>query len=415
MDPDYAGGGYDEYFGDNPPGALDCHSPDSTWILLGVYRQEFYQFIEQISKHLWSYNDAEYAIANYGLAYMTNNGCTYLGYDEYGTPLYSEVRPMESGYYQMGLYSDAKCITLNTKTQYTYDNFATAYSDMEYTLSSLNSIYSNYRYCTSCVDYPTYQDGYFIGDDGTDDGDLINQCWKFYSHNSYNCDGDCLSMGSAQNSMTWISYGGKQFGRLFDGQNSLGGSVATSSSANGASSGGGGGGTTTIASSMLKSDRFKANLFVTACGIVLISTFLAFAVSRGSGRSSRRRKVRSSSSDGRSRSRSRRLLDVDGDAGGGVTSPTSSSSSRRPTSSRPSSRSSGLARLTSSSGGGSDGRSVRNSSKRSSSDGKERSKSKREGVSSSTRKEGSSSSRMEGSSRRDAGGGSGDYIPPSTY
>jgi len=321
-----------------------------------------------------------------------------VGYDEYGTTLYSEVRPMEGGYYQMGLYSDAKCITLNTKTKYTYDDFATAYSDMEYTLTSLNSIYADYRYCTSCVDYPTYQDGYFIGDDGTDDGDLINQCWKFYSHDSYNCDGDCLSMGSAQNSMTWISYGGKQFGRLFDGQNSLGGSVVTSSASGSSSSGGGG---TTIATSMLKSDRFKANLFLTACGIVLISTFLAFAVSRGSGRSSRRRKVRSSSSGGRSRSR--RLLDVDG----GATSPTLSSS-RRPSSSRPSSRSSGLARLTSSSGGG-DGRSVRTSSKRSSSDGKERSKSKREGGSS------SSSSRKEGSSRRDAGSGSGAYIPPSTY
>jgi len=322
---------------------------------------------------------------------MTNKGCSYVGYDEYGATLYSEVRPMEGGYYQMGLYSDAKCITLNTKTKYTYDDFATAYSDMEYTLTSLNSIYADYRYCTSCVDYPTYQDGYFIGDDGTDDGDLINQCWKFYSHDSYNCDGDCLSMGSAQDSMTWISYGGKQFGRLFDGQNSLGGSVVTSSAS----------GSSTIATSMLKNDRFKANLFLTACGIVLISTFLAFAVSRGSGRSSRRRKVRSSSSGGRSRSR--RLLDVDG----GATTPTSSSSSRRPSSSRPSSRSSGLARLKSSSGGG-DGRSVRTSSKRSSSDGKERSKSKREGGS-------SSSSRKEGSSRRDAGSGSGAYIPPSTY
>jgi hypothetical protein len=53
VDPNYAGGGYDEYFGDSAEGSLDCHSPDSSWVLLGVYRQEFYQFIEQISKHLW--------------------------------------------------------------------------------------------------------------------------------------------------------------------------------------------------------------------------------------------------------------------------------------------------------------------------------------------------------------------------
>ena len=53
IDPNYAGGGYGEYFGEDAPGALDCHSPDSDWVLIGVYRQEFYQYIEQISKHLW--------------------------------------------------------------------------------------------------------------------------------------------------------------------------------------------------------------------------------------------------------------------------------------------------------------------------------------------------------------------------
>lgn len=53
IDPDYAGGGYDEYFGDGAPGTLDCHSPDTDWKLIGVYRQEFYQYVEQISKHLW--------------------------------------------------------------------------------------------------------------------------------------------------------------------------------------------------------------------------------------------------------------------------------------------------------------------------------------------------------------------------
>ena len=53
IDPNYAGGGYGEYFGEDAPGSLDCHSPDTDWVLIGVYRQEFYQYIEQISKHLW--------------------------------------------------------------------------------------------------------------------------------------------------------------------------------------------------------------------------------------------------------------------------------------------------------------------------------------------------------------------------
>ena len=119
-------------------------------------------------------------------------------------------------------------ILLETKTQtsYTYDDFAEgseldlgskdatdgdafhqqAYSywqeTQEYTLANLNTVYNDFKCCTSCVDCPTYQDGYFIGDDGTDDDDLINQCWKFYSHDSFNCDADCVVMGAEQGSST---------------------------------------------------------------------------------------------------------------------------------------------------------------------------------------------------------------------
>lgn len=53
VDPFYAGGEYEEYYGDNPVGSLDCHKPDTQWLLLGCYAQEHYQWYEQISKHLW--------------------------------------------------------------------------------------------------------------------------------------------------------------------------------------------------------------------------------------------------------------------------------------------------------------------------------------------------------------------------
>ena len=53
VDPYYTGGEYSEYFGDNPQGKMDCHRPDTTWLLLGCYSQEMYQFYEQISKHVW--------------------------------------------------------------------------------------------------------------------------------------------------------------------------------------------------------------------------------------------------------------------------------------------------------------------------------------------------------------------------
>jgi len=278
-------------------------------------------------------DDYEYIVALAGLEYMTDNECFGVGYDESGNQLYAEIQPMEGGAFQMGLYSDEKCIQLNTQTAYTYDDFAEvseldlgskdatdddafhqqAYQywqeTQEYTLTNLNTVYNDFRFCTSCVDYPTYQDGYFIGDDGEDDDDLINQCWKFYSHDSFNCDADCIAMGAEQGSITWISYGGKQFGSLIEGQYSAdhdktyltdAGTVSSSSS-----------------SGAHKIERLKANLFLTFAGIVFVATFLAFAVARGS---SKKKKS--------SRSRSRRLLDADYGGGGEERRPTSRSQSR---------------------------------------------------------------------------------------
>lgn len=267
---------------------------------------------------------------------MTDDECFGVGYDENGGQLYADVQPTEGGSFQMGLYSDAQCIQLNTQTSYTYDDFAEgseldlgskdatdddafhqqAYSywqeTQEYTLANLNTVYNDFKFCTSCVDYPTYQDGYFIGDDGTDDDDLINQCWKFYSHDSFNCDADCIAMGAEQGSISWIQYNGKQFGTLIDGQydpdhqNNVLGNDGLSSGGTSATSGAHG------------MDRLKANLFLTFAGIVFVATFLAFAVARGSSK----KKKKSSS-----RSRSRRLLDAD--YGGSDSRRTSSRSQSR--------------------------------------------------------------------------------------
>jgi len=392
IDPNYAGGGYDEYFGDGAEGALDCHSPDTDWKLIGVYRQEFYQYIEQISKHLWAIDEYEYIVALAGLEYMTGEECFGVGYDENGGQLYASVQPLEGGAFQMGLYSDTQCITLNTQTSYTYDDFAEgseldlgskdatdddafhqqAYQywqeTQEYTLTNLNTVYNDFKFCTSCVDYPTYQDGYFIGDDGTDDDDLINQCWKFYSHDSFNCDADCIAMGAEQGSIAWISYNGKQFGSLVEGQYSADheknvlGDYGSSTGGSSASSGAN------------RIERLKANLFLTFTGIVFVATFLAFAVARGS---SKKKKS--------SRSRSRRLLDADYGGSDGR-----NGSDGRRTSSRSQSRS----RKTSAA----EGKSVRSS----------RSKSKSRSSSGKSVK--SSRSKSRTSSRRSGS----DYEPPSS-
>eukprot|EP00573_Skeletonema_grethae_P000328 CAMPEP_0201689076 /NCGR_PEP_ID=MMETSP0578-20130828/2734_1 /ASSEMBLY_ACC=CAM_ASM_000663 /TAXON_ID=267565 /ORGANISM="Skeletonema grethea, Strain CCMP 1804" /LENGTH=574 /DNA_ID=CAMNT_0048173599 /DNA_START=40 /DNA_END=1764 /DNA_ORIENTATION=+ len=345
VDPYYAGGEYDEYFGDNPAGSLDCHKPDSTWLLLGCYAQEHYQWYEQISKHLWAIDDYEYVVALAGLAYMTDDNCQGPYYDDNNYEVYFGAMPLEGGQVMMGAYSDASCIYPHEQTDSTYDDFYAGdgidlgskdegqddatiatleewwYDAQEYTMTLFNEVYSSYLYCTSCMDYPTYQDGYFIGDDGTDDDDLINQCWKFYSHDSFNLPVDGLAQASMQGGLTSVSYGGASFGKTFDGQYSDGSKKSSTQK--------------TASYQEQRMERLKANLYLTFAGIVFVATFLAFAVARGSSK-----KKKSSS-----RSRSRRLLDAD--YGGSSGDPRRRSSSRAKSSSGRSSRSTSKARSSS--------------------------------------------------------------------
>jgi hypothetical protein len=326
---------------------LDCHYPETDWVLLGVYRQEFYQYVEQISKHLWKIDEYEYVVALAGLSYMTKYECFYVGKSSSGTAIYAGVAPQPFGKWQMALYTDYPyCLTPDESLGMTYDDFGltsnvklnggggggsqdnnnnnnngdydsdvyTWWSDtQEYTLATLNEVYEDFKYCTSCVDYPTYQDGYFIGDYGTDDDDLINQCWKFYSHSSYTCEADCIAMAHAQGSILSIKYGDAVFGK----------SMNSFYQAREAATGG-------VES---KFSRLLANAFVTLSFILFVATFLAFAVARRS----RYRESRSS--------KSRRLLD-----GSGSESKRSRSSSGRRSSKSTSGAAGGVGTTGSSSG-----------------------------------------------------------------
>jgi len=326
VNPNYQGGGYDEYFGCDGNGgdcsALDCHSPDTDWELIGVYREEFYQYLEQISKHLWAVDDYEYAVALGGLAYMSDADCFQAG------DYYAGILPMEGGTFQMSVFEDDAC--LYPVDGVTYDDVAGNYNNrdlaendneerdlsgdadncrrrlqqeeeraledygnyygsfdcdyyysaQEYTLTEMNEVYDTFRYCTLCIDYPTYQDGYLIGDDGMDEDSIINQCWKFHSHDSFPCSGDCIAKGSMQGSIIEVQVGSTVFGQEWEGASQVvnsEGEVVTSRH-----------GATRL-------DRIKANLFLTFAGILFVATFLAFAVARGSGRE-RRSRSRSSKS-----------------------------------------------------------------------------------------------------------------------
>jgi hypothetical protein len=307
-------------------------------VLLGVYRQEFYQYVEQISKHLWAVDDYEYVVALAGLSYMTKYECFQVGYDNYGNAVKASVAPQPYGKWEIALYTDDYCLVPDETLGKTYDDYGLGsdvnlgskdknddfssvqewwYDAQEYTLSNMNEVYEEFKYCTSCVDYPTYQDGYFIGDYGTDDDDLINQCWKFYSHSSYTCEAECIAMAHAQGNILSIKYGDTVFGK--SNQAFLEHSAVAA--------------TGHVESPM---SRLLASAFLTVSFILFIATFLAFAVARRSryreSRSSKSRRLLDGDDvrSGRSSRRSSSRAPVDGD---GIFRESRSKSNRRASSS----------------------------------------------------------------------------------
>ena len=210
---------------------MDCHSPHTEWQLLGVYRENFADYFEQISKHLWYYNSYEYNVASNGLDYIGDGDCELTGSDKYGSYLYKAPMPMLGGKFKMGVYADSYCMIPYSNEEVNVDNL-NGYGDdgynnggfddyygwqnagvnsQEYALTLFNEVYEEFKYCTLCLDYPSYQDGYFNGD-GYDDDDLINQCWKFYSHDSYSCDSDCIAAADKQQTINEVKYGNKYYG-----------------------------------------------------------------------------------------------------------------------------------------------------------------------------------------------------------
>lgn len=274
---------------------------------------------------MWAVNDYEYVVALAGLSYMTKYECFQVGKDNNGNAIKASVAPQPYGKWEIALYTDDYCLTPDTSLGMTYDDFGLGsdvnlgskdknngnddyqsvqqwwYDAQEYTLTNLNDVYEEFKYCTSCVDYPTYQDGYFIGDYGTDDDDLINQCWKFYSHSSYTCEAECIAMAHAQGGILSIKYGDSVFGKT--SQSFYQSSASTSPHIESPFS------------------RLLASAFLTVSFLLFIATFLAFAVARRTryreSRSSKSRRLLDNedarTSSGRSRrSKSRTTRDGDG-------------------------------------------------------------------------------------------------------
>lgn len=176
---------------------LNCYDTESAWELIGLYRTDVDNFLEQMGKHVWALGSYEYHSTYSALDYIDGGDCKETGqYDSSGNPIYAALQPVSGGRFQMGLYTDEKCIYNANKAKFSFDDLGwDTYYDggsgdddgynndstqsywknaQEQSLTNLNGILDDYRDCALCVDYPSYQDGELNGD-GYDDDDLINQ------------------------------------------------------------------------------------------------------------------------------------------------------------------------------------------------------------------------------------------------
>jgi len=111
----------------------------------------------------------------------------------------------------------------------------------EDTLEMFNDLLEDFRSCTPCVDYPSYQDG--------EEDDGINQCWKFYSHGADSCRGECLKIAARQGSIKNIQYGIYEFKK-------------------------------TRKSTVSEFERNLSNIFVSVSAVIFVATSISFLATK---------------------------------------------------------------------------------------------------------------------------------------
>ena len=202
INPNYAGGGAEEYglegYGRkrrldedennnnnddlfSASSKLDCYNPQSAWQLLGLYRIDVDNFLEQMAKHIWASGTYEYVTMYAALDYINGGKCKETGeYDKSGNAVYAALGFTGSGgSFEMKLYSDEKCIYEATNLKFSYDDLGwetdfdmgsgdDAYyygaddtllgywkNAQEASLTELNNVLDDMRACLLCIDYPS--------------------------------------------------------------------------------------------------------------------------------------------------------------------------------------------------------------------------------------------------------------------
>jgi len=214
-----------EYSGSGRCAKMDCHLENTHFSLLGFFKHKSYDdWLEQLFKHegICIWNDEEYSFMK-NAREVWPQGCI----DSYtmtndGAEIYYDIKPVQGGDIEVGLYTDTQCIKEYTSTgsndPITVENilgnfFAEndgsgdgddGYYDfssdtLEESMERWNSAMEQFRVCQPCVSYDIENvDGTkFYDDDGGNGGDMfecyddagytnVNQCMKFMAKTTMN-------------------------------------------------------------------------------------------------------------------------------------------------------------------------------------------------------------------------------------
>lgn len=243
VDLEYEGGGIGEYqffnvtknqwdesackaSGNSRCAKMDCHLESTHFSLLGFFKHKSYDdWMEQLFKHegICVWNDEEYAFMKDAREAWPGGCIDSYTTDSEGNEIYYDIKPVQGGDIEIGLYTDTRCITEYQPTSandpVTVENilgnfFADGgsgsgddyYYDfssdtLEQSMQRWNNAFGKFRVCQPCVAYDLQNtDGSRYNDDGGgggeandmfdcyDDADYtnVNQCMKFMAKTSMN-------------------------------------------------------------------------------------------------------------------------------------------------------------------------------------------------------------------------------------
>jgi len=227
---------------------MDCHLPDTTFQLMGYFKEEDpSEWFEQLFKHqsycVWQEGEYNFMYGNYD---SWPQGCAQTEYYlSDGTSLYYDMKPLANGTMSIGLFLDSRCSQDYMGDEITVEDILNNGSNddflSEYNIEYWNKAMEIHRICQPCRAYALYE-GYGDGNNNRDrrrrlDDDPnnglfqcddaagytnVNQCMKFRTKTDMEyANFNEVWLAAQQGGITTLPVAGRVYGEYRSGYTKL--------------------------------------------------------------------------------------------------------------------------------------------------------------------------------------------------